>query len=79
MPNHYEPEMMIRGKIRRVNSLIETDFTIDLQDVGLAFSHHQNTTMRIDEIMEFWDGEFRLCISDRNIPPPVNLEQNVAK
>ena len=70
MPNHYEPEIMVRGNLRRSTTSIETDFTIDLQDVGMAFSHHQTSTIQIGDTIDFWDGEFSLSISDLCEPTP---------
>lgn len=68
-PNHYEPEMWFRGRINRSGDTLFNNFFIDLADSGLATTFQQEEPLELGEWVEFWDGEFRYCISDRPEPP----------
>jgi hypothetical protein len=68
IPCHYEPEMRMEGKISRNGRHVETEFTIDVADVGPSYRHVQNTPIELDTLQEFGDADFRFSISESRKP-----------
>ena len=75
IPCHYEPEMRMEGKVKRAGNRINTDFIIDVADVGPAYRHVQKTPIELNTLHEFGDGEFRFSISDSREPPVINSKE----
>ena len=75
IPCHYEPEMRMAGNVKRVGSRIDTDFIIDVADVGPAYRHVQKTPIELNTLHEFGDREFRFSISDSREPPVIKSKE----
>ena len=68
IPCHYEPDMRMEGTVTRMGKRLETDFMIDVADVGPAYRHKQKTPINLNTVYEFGDADFRFCISDSPDP-----------
>ena len=74
IPCHYEPHMRMEGEIVRFGKRVETDFTIDVSDVGPAYRHIQKTPLGLDTLHEFGDADFKFSISSSRKPPSVRAK-----
>lgn len=74
IPCHYEPHMRMEGEIVSFGKRVETDFTIDVTDVGPAYRHVQKTPLGLDTLHEFGDAEFKLSVSSSRKPPSVRAK-----
>jgi hypothetical protein len=79
LPNHYEPEIKMEGKVLRRNDYFESAFTILVQDVGPTYFHKQNTPVPIDILvpLSHSDGEFHFAISRH--ADPYKLDVRIKK
>jgi len=64
IPCHYEPTMSMQGTIDRHGELVNSKFSIDVADVGPAYHHEQYVPVKLNNLLDFGDGEFRFSISD---------------
>lgn len=71
LPCHYEPEMSMAGTITLRGSRVDTNFTIDVADVGPAYRHEQKTPVPLNSVHDFGDGDFKFSISDNPDGPPL--------
>ena len=65
----------MEGKVKLVGSRIDTDFIIDVADVGPAYRHVQKTPIELNTFHEFGDREFRFSISDSREPPVIKSKE----
>ena len=65
LPNHYEPEMEIRGTVVKRGDVLDTNFTLWVQDVGNALEHKQHQPISINKFEPFgFEGEFYFAVAD---------------
>jgi hypothetical protein len=69
-PNHYEPEIEIEGRIFRRGDILNCNFSMSVQDVGIAIGHNQieNVSLNTLEMCKS-DGEIYFVVSDSKTPP----------
>lgn len=75
IPCHYEPEMRIEGMVTRFGDRIESEFTIDVADVGPAYHHEQKSPIALNTLYEFGDEDFKFSISDSPDPAVIPLNK----
>lgn len=72
IPNHYEPEIEISGKVNRREDTLTGSLKFAVQDVGIAYIHEHQRPIKLGQFEPFdIDHDFRFVVTESEAAPAV--------
>lgn len=72
IPNHYEPEIEISGKVNRREDTLTGSLTFVVADVGIAYIHEHQKPIKLGQFEPFdIDHDFRFVVTESETAPAV--------